>query len=132
MFGSTTLYYTAYYGAGCVGFLLSVMGCVGAWREKAGLINCYAVLIAMIAVGENQCCGAEAGLFQLEPEPVKKLWLRAVAVWYRGSVLAKYRSDNSFEIYSHFNNYTQNERKNRYTFRKAKLLTLVFKTAFFI
>ena len=54
---------TAYFWAGCVGFLLSVMGCVGAWREKAGLINCYAVLIAMIAVGENQCCGAEAGLF---------------------------------------------------------------------
>ena len=45
---------TAYFWAGCVGFLLSVMGCVGAWREKAGLVNCYAVLFAMISVGEKR------------------------------------------------------------------------------
>ena len=45
---------TAYFWAGCVGFLVSVMGCVGAWREKAGLVNCYAVLVAMISVGEKR------------------------------------------------------------------------------
>ena len=37
-----------------------------------------------------QCCGAgRSWTFLLEPEPVKKLRLRAVAVWLRGSVVSK-------------------------------------------
>ena len=38
----------------------------------------------------KQCCGAGAGrTFLLEPEPVKKFRLRAVAVWLGGTVVAK-------------------------------------------
>ena len=40
-------------------------------------------------LGGGQCCGAGAGLFLLEPEPVKKLRLRAIAVWLRGTLVAK-------------------------------------------
>ena len=41
----------------------------------------------------NQCSGAGPGrsltfLLEPEPEPVKRLWLRAVAVWLRGTVVA--------------------------------------------
>jgi hypothetical protein len=37
-------------GAGSVGLLLAVVGCVGAWREKATMVNTYAVFLTMIAV----------------------------------------------------------------------------------
>ena len=39
-----------------------------------------------------QCCGVGAGRsrpFLLDPMPVKKLRLRAVAVWLRGTMVAK-------------------------------------------
>ena len=50
------------------------------------------VLHMVIPQIQRQCCGAGAGrsgTFLLEPEPVKKLRLRAVAVWLRGTVVAK-------------------------------------------
>jgi hypothetical protein len=33
-----------------VGLLLAVLGCLGAWREKATMVNTYAVFLTMIAV----------------------------------------------------------------------------------
>ena len=46
----------------------------------------------LVLVLFEQCCGAGAGrsrTFWLEQEPVKKLRLRAVAVWLWGTVVAK-------------------------------------------
>ena len=81
----------------------------------------------------TQCCGAGAGrsrTFLLRPEPGKKLRLRAVAVRLpfggkEATILIKFSQILTI--------YTQIERKNRYeyTFKKAKLFTLVFKTVFF-
>ena len=61
----------------------------------------------------------------LEPEPVKKLRLRAVAVWLRGTVVATILIQFSHILTI----YTQIERKIGTL--EAKLSNLVFKTAFF-
>ena len=43
------------------------------------------------ALGSNQYCGAGAGLFFMEPVPMKMSRLRAVAMWVRGSEVAELR-----------------------------------------
>ena len=66
----------------------------------------------------------------LEPEPVKKLRLRAVAVWLRGTVVATTVVATILIQFSHILTiYTQIERKIGTL--EAKLSNLVFKTAFF-
>ena len=66
------------------------------FTEPVSLIaffNCVAHLNP-VRIHKFQCCGAGAGrsrtfLLELKPEPVKKFRLRAVAVWLRGTVVAK-------------------------------------------
>ena len=56
---------------------------------------------------------------------MKKLWLRAVAVWLRGTVVAKYKKFSQISTIYSF--YTQIERKNRYLGTVVPTLTCVTK-----
>ena len=38
--------------AGSVSLLLASLGCVGAWKEKSHLLNVFAVILAILAIGE--------------------------------------------------------------------------------
>ena len=69
-----------------------------------------------------QCCGAGAG----EKGSGSGLLLFGLGVlWWQkvATILVKFSHISTI--------YTQIERKNRHTLKKTKLLTLVFKTAFF-
>lgn len=54
---------------GSVGFILAVLGCVGAAKEKANLMNIYAILLTLIAVCELGV-GITAVLHRQDLEPI--------------------------------------------------------------
>jgi len=56
---------------GSVGLLLAVLGCLGAWREKARMVNTYAVLLTLIAVCELGV-GIAAVVHRKDVEPLLK------------------------------------------------------------
>ena len=62
---------------------------------------------------------------------MKKLRLRAIAVWLRGTYYGGKVARNLIKFSQILTIYIQIERINRYTFKKAKLFTFVFNTAFF-